>query len=113
MNRYKENGTYIIELAITLCFLSSLLILFINHLLAFNKKGQLDRTAYSLVTLISERKQLFDGDLNLCSSDLLCENFARDLYRLAGASLSRVGNDFDEAKLGMRIDQISMTTTIS
>lgn len=109
---YKKTmaGSFIIELAIVLVFASGFLVLLINHMIAFNHKGRLDRAAYSLVTVISERKQLFDGQLGLCVVNDTCDSVALDAFNLAAASLKRMNGSFDRSKLGMQFDEISMTT---
>ncbi len=111
--RKAQAGVFMIELAIVLVFLSGIFVMLINHLMAFNKKAQLDRAAYSLVTIISERKQLFENDLQLCSNTESCNVVAKNAFKMVSYSLARMNSTFDVNKLGMRIDQVSMKTSFS
>ncbi|MDW2173233.1 tight adherence pilus pseudopilin TadF, partial [Vibrio sp. 1567] len=55
----KQTGAFIVELALVLLFFGSIIAMHINYTIAVNKKGQLDRVVYSIVSVISERRQLF------------------------------------------------------
>ncbi|WCE32564.1 tight adherence pilus pseudopilin TadF [Vibrio sp. SCSIO 43137] len=109
INRIKRGkGVFTIELAFGLLFLSGMLVIVLNHLLVFNKKGALDRAAYSVATIISERKQLFNNKMSLCSDDNSCQSEAKTAYDIVVASLRRMDTTFDKSKLGMRIDYVSI-----
>ncbi|WP_276516349.1 tight adherence pilus pseudopilin TadF [Shewanella sairae] len=100
-------GVFMIELAIGLVVLSGMLVLMLNHLLAFNKKGPLDRAAYSAVTIISERKQLFNHQLKLCSESN-CDHVINQAFDLIASSLQRMDSSFDLNRLGMHMEYISI-----
>ncbi|MDG2794076.1 tight adherence pilus pseudopilin TadF, partial [Vibrio parahaemolyticus] len=52
----KQTGAFIVELALVLLFFGSIIAMHINYTIAVNKKGQLDRVVYSIVSVISERR---------------------------------------------------------
>ncbi len=99
-------GVFAVELVIGLLILSGALVIVLNHLLAFNKKGALDRAAYSIATIMSERKQLFNSNMSLCVDN--CNVEAEIVFNLVVSSLRRMDASFDNTKLGMRIDYVSM-----
>lgn len=102
-------GVFTIELAIVLAIMSGTFVLVLNHLMAFSKKGPLDRAAYSLVTILSERTQLFDENVELCSTSAACDQLAEDAFTITTNSMRRMNQSFDIGKLGMRIDQVSIS----
>ncbi|MEZ9069264.1 tight adherence pilus pseudopilin TadF [Vibrio atlanticus] len=107
--RKKQQGAFMVELALVLVFFSSLLAIHINYTLAINKKGQLDRANYSLLTILSERRQLYTGELDMCGFEgAYCDTEITKFYDIAKSSLKRMIPDFDESKLGMRVAQISI-----
>ena len=112
---YRNNakGVFLIELAIVLVCISGILIMILNHLVAFNSKGQLDRAAYSLATILSERKQLFDDELNLCHDAQSCNVEVENAYNFVTASLGRMNKSFDKGKFGLRIDELNLTTSFN
>ncbi|WP_391090567.1 tight adherence pilus pseudopilin TadF [Vibrio sp. NH-UV-68] len=109
--RVKQTGAFAVELALVLTLLSVMSILVINHMLAINKKGQLDRATYSLVTILAERKQLFNSNLDICAGD--CRETEQATYSIATASLKRMIPTFDKSKFGMRIDEIRIDEQMS
>lgn len=104
----KIRGVLSVELAICLVFLSGLFVVMINHLVAFNNKGVLDRAAYSAVTVLSERKELFDGELNICVDADQCDFEIEKVFRFISGSLKRMNESFDSSKLGLRVDYVSV-----
>ncbi|WP_019350937.1 tight adherence pilus pseudopilin TadF [Vibrio splendidus] len=107
--RQKQQGSFMVELALVLVFFSSLLAIHINYTLAINKKGQLDRVAYSLLTILSERRQLYTGELDMCGFEgKHCDTEIEKFYDIAKSSMNRMIPDFDDSKLGMRVAQISI-----
>lgn len=102
-------GVFTIELAIVLAIMSGTFVFVLNHLMAFSKKGPLDRAAYSLVTIISERTQLFDEKIELCSTSTACDQLAEDAFTITTNSMRRMTQSFDISMLGMRIDQVSIS----
>lgn len=53
----KQQGAFMVELALVLMFISGLFVVMANYVVAINTKGQLDRAVYSLATIMAERKQ--------------------------------------------------------
>ncbi|MFV0447811.1 MAG: tight adherence pilus pseudopilin TadF [Vibrio sp.] len=105
----KLKGAISAELAIILLFLSTMLVLIINHLIAFNKKAMLDRASYSAVTILAERKQLFNNEINLCVDQSACDIESDKIFNFVASSLKRMDASFDKAKLGLRVDSVFMT----
>jgi len=108
--RVKQTGSFAVELALVLVFASGLFVVVVNYMLAINKKGQLDRAAYSLTTILAERKQLFSADLDICAGD--CRKTEHETYSIASASLKRMIPNFEKSKLGMRIDEVRLQETL-
>ncbi|GAA5646284.1 MULTISPECIES: tight adherence pilus pseudopilin TadF [Vibrio] len=104
--RAKQKGAFAVELAMVLVFASGLFVVVVNYMLAINKKGQLDRAAYSLTTILAERKQLFNADLDICSGN--CNQTENTAYSIAAASMKRMIPNFDKTKFGMRIDEVRL-----
>lgn len=103
---HRQNGSFTVELAMVLVFASGIFLVVVNHMLAINKKGQLDRATYSLTTILSERKQLFSDSLDVCSGN--CSKTKNTTFSIAASSLKRMIPNFDKTKLGMRIDEIRL-----
>lgn len=81
----------------------------INYTIAVNKKGQLDRVVYSIVSVISERRQLFANELNICGENgRHCEAQVNNAFYMAKGMLKRTLPDFDASELGMRITELSL-----
>nr|WP_216602711.1 tight adherence pilus pseudopilin TadF [Vibrio europaeus] len=108
--RVKQTGSFAVELALVLVFASGLFLVVVNYMLAINKKGQLDRASYSLTTILSERKQLFSSDLDICAGN--CRRTEQTTYSIASASMKRMIPNFDKSKFGMRIDEIRLEETL-
>ncbi|ENM5775859.1 tight adherence pilus pseudopilin TadF [Vibrio mimicus] len=105
----RQRGAFMVELALVMVVFSALFAILINYSIAINKKGQLDRVAYSLTTILAERKQLFGSQFNVCNygtSD--CDRKINDLYALAASSMRRMLPTFDESQFGLRIEQVSI-----
>ncbi len=100
----KIKGAFAVELALTLIFTSAILATISNFLIVTNKKGQIDRAAYSMVTLIAERKELFENNLDVCAGN--CSKAKNDLYAVASASMKRMIPSYDPNKFGMRVDAV-------
>lgn len=100
----KHKGAFAVELALTLIFTSGILAIIINYLIVTNKKGQMDRAAYSMATLVAERKQLFDMDLDICTGN--CNQAKNELFSVVSASMRRNLPSYDQNKFGMRVDAV-------
>jgi len=108
--RVKQTGSFAVELALVLVFASGLFLVVVNYMLAINKKGQLDRAAYSLTTILAERKQLFGADLDICAGN--CRKTEHATYSIASASMKRMIPNFEKSKFGMRVDEIRLEETL-
>ncbi len=84
----KQTGAFIAELALVLLFLVQSLPC-ISTTIAVNKKGQLDRVVYSIVSVISERRQLFANELNICENGRHCEAQVNNAFYMAKGMLKR------------------------
>ncbi|EGQ7831330.1 tight adherence pilus pseudopilin TadF [Vibrio vulnificus] len=103
----KQQGAFMVELALVLMFISGLFVVMTNYVVAINTKGQLDRAVYSLTTIMAERKQFFDGDLDICGrADPYCSETKRAVNYLSKASLKRMMPGFDESKFGVFVEQL-------
>ncbi|MFA0231285.1 tight adherence pilus pseudopilin TadF, partial [Vibrio sp. 10N.261.45.A7] len=105
----KQKGAFAVELAMVLVFASGIFVVVVNHMLAINKKGQLDRASYSLTTIFAERKQLFNANMDICAGD--CRKTEHNAFVIASASMKRMIPNFDKNKFGMRIDEIRLEET--
>lgn len=109
VTKSKQTGAFIVELALVLLFFGSIIAMHINYTIAVNKKGQLDRVVYSIVSVISERRQLFANDLDICGSvSKPCDTQMNNSFDMAKGMLKRTLPDFDENELGMRIIELSL-----
>ncbi len=105
----KQTGAFIVELALVLLFFGSIIAMHINYTIAVNKKGQLDRVVYSIISVISERRQLFANELNICGENgRHCEAQVNNAFYMAKGMLKRTLPDFDASELGMRITELSL-----
>ncbi|WP_390502603.1 tight adherence pilus pseudopilin TadF [Vibrio harveyi] len=109
VTKSKQSGAFIVELALVLIFFGSIIAMHINYTIAVNKKGQLDRVVYSIVSVISERRQLFANELDICGAgDKDCETHMNNSFDMVKGMLKRTLPDFDENELGMRIIELSL-----
>ncbi|NOH71118.1 pilus assembly protein TadF [Vibrio pectenicida] len=99
--RDRQQGSFIIEFCIVLVSLSGIFSMAVSHMIAINYKGQLDRAAYSLATIVAERKQLFDGKLSLNVGSMSANN---DMKNIVSSSMKRMNQSFNPDKLAMRVD---------
>jgi len=105
----KQKGAFMVELALVLMFFSGLFVAVANYVVAINTKGQLERAVYSMTTIMSERKQLFGGEVDICfGSDARCNETKQVMNRLMMASLKRMMPNFDRTKLGIQIEQLTV-----
>ncbi|WP_299014186.1 tight adherence pilus pseudopilin TadF [uncultured Photobacterium sp.] len=104
--RRKQNGSFTVELAIILVFVSMAFHFQINNSIAISTKGKLDRLSYSLVNILSERRQLFNDEGDMCSDRRKCSAVLDDMLDIAKASLGRTSGEFNPDKLGIRIEEL-------
>ncbi|WED24574.1 hypothetical protein L3Q72_17010 [Vibrio sp. JC009] len=105
MGKRKQKGVFIIELSIILVFLSALCAMQINIMIATSKKGQMERLAYSLVGILSEREEFFRDKGNMCESPTFCTILADELYDIAIKSMERMSSSFDSSDFGFQIEE--------
>ncbi|PMN71899.1 tight adherence pilus pseudopilin TadF [Enterovibrio norvegicus] len=98
-NRKKQMGVFTIELAMILLAFSLIIVFSMDVVVKQTVKGKLDRLSYSLVSLLRERSQLFDGDESMTHDE------ATKSLALIERSLSSTMNTFDIQRLGMVIEQ--------
>lgn len=105
-----QRGSFVVEFALVLVVFSSLFAMVVNYSVAINTKGQLDRVAYSLATIVAERRQLFNSSLDVCEPENSgdCSQRGNDLYSLVSASMASMMPNFDQTKFGLRVEQVSL-----
>ncbi|MCF7361903.1 pilus assembly protein TadF [Vibrio diazotrophicus] len=103
----KQQGVFIVEFLIVLVLATSLTVVVANHMLVLNQKGQLNRTSYSLATIVSERS-LFDSELRLCGSAMQCLAFVDTVHSIAVSTLNRTMGNFEVNKLGVRLSEVRL-----
>ncbi|MGF1788354.1 pilus assembly protein TadF [Photobacterium swingsii] len=103
---YREKGVFTIELAMILIFASSLFVMQVNSSIAIANKGKLQRVSYSLATLLSERKQLFNDEGNMCKDETSCTKAINMMLEIAKSSLSRMSGKFNSDKLGIQVEEL-------
>jgi len=103
---HKQEGIFIVELSMVLVVFSLLLVFSIDIISKLSIQGKLDRTSYSVVSILAERRQLFNGDDTLCSkADRGCHKRVEHMYRIAKYSMARMFTDFDAKKVTVVIEQ--------
>lgn len=95
----KQRGVFSIELSIILIGFALLIVFTMDVVTKQSVKGKLDRLSYSLVSLLKERTQLFDG------SATLSRNEVNAALSLAQYSLRSTMGSFDASRLGLMIEQ--------
>ncbi|WP_313885095.1 tight adherence pilus pseudopilin TadF, partial [Vibrio harveyi] len=102
-------GVFTMELAMVLVFVASLFVIQVNSTVAVSNRGKLQRISYSLATILSERKELFNDEGHMCKSEANCKEALRMLYSIAKASMSRMSGEFKPQKLGLQIEELRKT----
>ncbi|MDP2574362.1 pilus assembly protein TadF [Vibrio sp. vnigr-6D03] len=105
-NSNVQRGAFTIELALVLVFVTGFFVMQVNFLVATAKKGQMDRLAYSLVSVMSERRELFRDEGDICRYAGECELLAAELYAVGISAMNRMSNQFDSNKFGIRIEEL-------
>lgn len=103
----KERGIFTIELAMILVFASGLFVMQVNSSISIANKGKLQRVSYSLATILSERKQLFNDEGDMCKNESNCTNAINMMLDIAKSSLSRMSGTFDSNKLGIQVEELT------
>ena len=94
----KEKGTFTVEFAIVGIIFSLLLVFTGDLVIKLATRGQLDRIAYSSVSLLKERSQLFYQDSDMTQDE------AEKIYKIVESSLRRTLGGFDENRFGFIIN---------
>lgn len=79
-------------------FFSLLLVFSGDVIIKLSVKGKLDRLSYSLVNVIKERTQLYDGNLQMTDKDI------NDIDLIARHSLERTFGNYDASHYGLLIE---------
>ncbi|WP_394209275.1 tight adherence pilus pseudopilin TadF [Enterovibrio calviensis] len=95
----KQRGVFIIELTMILLVLSLIIVFTMDVVVKQTVKGKLDRLSYSLVSLLRERSQLFEGNETMTFDE------AAKSFSLIQRSLNSTMGNFDISRLGMVIEQ--------
>lgn len=95
--RYKQNGNFSVEFAVVGVILSLLILFSIEFAYKLSVRAKLDRLSYSLVTVLSERTQLYDGRFKLAVDD------ANEIRDVAIRYLKEDIVDFDEKYFGFKV----------
>lgn len=96
----KQRGNFSVEFAIVGVFFALLLVFSADVIVKLSVKGKLDRMAYSAVSVIKERTQLFDESSLGGISDSEIDSEAVNMYNIVVASLQRTMNNFDSNRFG-------------
>lgn len=96
----KQAGIFSVEFALIGLFFSVLLAFSGDVIIKLSVKGKLDRLSYSLVNVLKERTQLYDGNYQLTTQD------AADIDVIARNSLSRVFTEFDPLQYGLLVEEL-------
>ncbi len=94
-----QTGVFIIEFAFVLLAFSFVIVFTMDLVAKQSVKGKLDRLSYSLVSVLRERTQLFDGDETMSYQE------ATKAYNLIRKSLRSTLAPFEESRLSVLIEQ--------
>ncbi|MEZ8148548.1 tight adherence pilus pseudopilin TadF [Enterovibrio norvegicus] len=94
-----QKGVFFIELCFVLTMLSVIIFLTIDIVVKQSVKGKLDRLSYSLVSVLRERSQLFDGDETMTYDE------ATKSLALIQNSLRSTLATYEDSRLGLLIEQ--------
>jgi tight adherence protein F len=112
----KQQGVFLVEFTIMIVSLVVFIMFTIDVMLKISMKGKLDRAAYSAVSILKERTQLYDEDTALSRVEDSGEDDAdgndifetvkdsAQLFTIIKNSLSRTTGDFDESLFGMVVE---------
>ncbi|CCN71200.1 tight adherence pilus pseudopilin TadF [Vibrio nigripulchritudo] len=106
----KQKGAFTIELALILAFVAGFFALQVNYVVATAKKGQMDRLAYSLASVLSERRELFRDEGNICRRSGECNQLIEDMHSIAESAMTRMSNVFVPSRFGIRIEELVVHT---
>jgi len=99
--KFKQRGTFSVELAIVGIFFSLLLAFSGDVIIKLSVKGKLDRLSYSLVNVVKERTQLYDANYQLTAKEV------DDIDTLAQRSLQRTFGAFEADNYGLLVEELS------
>ncbi|USD38921.1 tight adherence pilus pseudopilin TadF [Ferrimonas sp. SCSIO 43195] len=104
-----SKGVFTVELAMVLLVLSGFFAMQVNYMIAVAKKGALDRAAFSAVTLVSERRQFFDDEGQMCGTNgndaSKCASLVSDIEAIVAAGLARSMASFDASALVVVVEE--------
>ncbi|MDD1781723.1 pilus assembly protein TadF [Enterovibrio sp. ZSDZ35] len=95
----KQRGVFSIELAMILVGFSLIIVFTMDVVTKQSVKGKLDRLSYSVVSLLKERTQLFDGEERMTNGE------AAAALALVSNSLTATMNSFEASRVGILIEQ--------
>lgn len=96
----QQTGTFVVEFAAMAIALGMVLAFCGDTIVRISTKGKLDRMAYSAVSIIKERTNLFDGN-DFQTTD---QQQFDDLSNIVKGSLSRTLFSFDPNMFGMALE---------
>ena len=99
--KYKQRGSFSIELAMVAVFFSVLIAFSGDVIIKLSVKGKLDRLSYSIVNVIKERTQLYEADYQLTAREV------DDIDTIAQHSLQRTFGRFNPNKYGLLVEELS------
>ncbi|KIF48798.1 hypothetical protein M445_05510 [Vibrio owensii 47666-1] len=94
----RQKGTFAIEFAIVALVFAAVITFSMDVAIKLSIRGKIDRLSHSLVNVIRERTQLYEGVEDVSSAD------ANEMWKIAVNSLKDSVPNFDETKLGMNVD---------
>lgn len=103
----KQRGIFMVELSLVLLVFSLLFVFAMDIIIKLSHQGKLDRMSHSIVSILAERRQLFNGNDILCSTEESgCDQAVDQMYLMAKNSLARMFSNFDATKMTMVIEQL-------
>jgi tight adherence protein F len=112
----KQQGVFLVEFTIMIVSLVIFIMFTIDVMLKISMKGKLDRAAYSAVSILKERTQLYDEDTGLSRLEDSGEdnedgtdiyetvNDSALIYTILKNSFNRTTGNFDESSFGVVVE---------
>ncbi|MCL9783357.1 ATP-binding protein [Vibrio sp. S4M6] len=104
-SKNRQSGIYAIEFALITTVICLILIFSFQAVASLSIKGQLERLSFSLVSILRERTQLYNGNYTLTQPE------ANALYTIAQNSLNRTLSGYDDSNFGAVIEGLTFDSS--
>ncbi|MCG7497042.1 ATP-binding protein [Vibrio sp. Of7-15] len=94
-----QRGTFSVEFAIVGIFFALLLVFSGDIIIKMSIKGKLDRLAFSMVSILKERTELYDDDYKITSAEVDA------IFDITRNSLARTLGSYEASRLGMLVEE--------